>query len=223
MHQTKSKKILTYFFLFLIIGTLNNKNIHKFNLDTIIKIEVTGLDEQNSIELKNNLDFLKTNNLFIMNDTILKKIIDSNSLIEKYSVFKKYPSILDIKIYKTKFIAQVKKDDNIFFLGSNGKLIKTINLKKDIPIIYGNFEIHNFFELKKIMDEINYDYTHIKNFFYFQSGRWDIETNSGILIKLPNKNLKKSLELSVRIIEDDYQKKINKIDLRQTNQIIIND
>ena len=73
------------------------------------------------------------------------------------------------------------------------------------------------------MDEINYDYTHIKNFFYFQSGRWDIETNSGILIKLPNKNLKKSLELSVRIIEDDYQKKINKIDLRQTNQIIIND
>ena len=158
-----------------------------------------------------------------MNDTILKKIIDSNSLIEKYSVFKKYPSILDIKIYKTKFIAQVKKDDNIFFLGSNGKLIKTINLKKDIPIIYGNFEIHNFFELKQIMDERNYDYTHIKNFFYFKSGRWDMETNSGILIKLPNKNLKKSLELSVRIIEDDYQKKINKIDLRQTNQIIIND
>ena len=89
-------------------------------------------------------------------------------------------------------------------------------------IIFGNFENKNFFELKKAIDETNFNYNEIKNFFSFQSGRWDIETNSGLLIKLPKNNLKESLKLSINILSKDDQKKIYKIDLRQLNQIIIN-
>jgi len=91
-----------------------------------------------------------------------------------------------------------------------------------VPIIFGNFENKNFFELKKAIDETYFDYNEIKNLFSFKSDRWDIETNSGILIKLPKKNLKQSLKLSINILSKDNQKKINKIDLRQLNQIIIN-
>ena len=58
--------------------------------------------------------------------------------------------------------------------------------------------------------------------YFFKSGRWDIETNSDILIKLPKKNLKKSLELATDLLEKDKKKMIKKIDLRQNNQIIIN-
>ena len=46
MPQQKSKRILIYFFLFLIIGTLNNKNLKNINLTKINKIIVTGLDEK---------------------------------------------------------------------------------------------------------------------------------------------------------------------------------
>ena len=49
MQQQKSKKIFIYFFLFLIIGTLNNKNLNKANIPTINSITIEGLDEKNNI------------------------------------------------------------------------------------------------------------------------------------------------------------------------------
>jgi len=222
MPHQKNKKILIYIFLFLLIGTFNNKNLENIDIVKVNKIYVTGLDEKSNKKLMNNLNFLKISNLFFLNDKEITKIITANNLVEDYFVFKKYPSTLNISISKTKFLAKVKKNGNIFFLGSNGKLIKEIITEQTVPIIFGNFENKNFFELKKAIDETYFDYDEIKNLFSFKSGRWDIETNSGILIKLPKKNLKQSLKLSINILSKDDQKKINKIDLRQLNQIIIN-
>ena len=61
MPQNKSKKILLYFFLFLIIGTLNNKNLNNPNLSKISKINVEGLSEVKNTEVINSLNFLKIN------------------------------------------------------------------------------------------------------------------------------------------------------------------
>ena len=222
MPHQKNKKILIYVFLFLLIGTFNNKNLENINIVRVNKIYVTGLDQKSNKTLMNNLNFLKISNLFFLNDKEITKIITANNFVEDYFVFKKYPSTLNITINKTKFLAKVKKNGNSFFLGANGKLINEIITDQTVPIIFGNFENKNFFELKKAIDETYFDYDEIKNLFFFKSGRWDIETNSGILIKLPKKNLKQSLKLSINILSKDDQKKINKIDLRQLNQIIIN-
>ena len=40
-----------------------------------------------------------------------------------------------------------------------------------------------------------------KTYFFFKSGRWDIETSSGLIVRLPNKNFKKSLELEFNILK----------------------
>lgn len=222
MPQQKSRKILLYLFLFLIIGTLNNKNLNNIDLTKISKINVIGLDEKNNLELIKNLNFIRIDNLFFLDKEKIKKIISSNALIEKYSVFKKYPSTLNIEINKTEFLAQLEKDGNIFFLGSNGKFIKASNIKKDIPFIFGSFKRKKFFELRKAIDETNFDYKEIENLFFFKSGRWDIQTYSGILIKLPKKNLKDSLDLSFSILNDNRFEKIKILDIRQSNQVIIN-
>ena len=66
LHQ-KSKKIFIYFFLFLIIGTLNNKNINNFYFFKIDKILIKGLDEKSNNKLSQDLNFLKLNNLFFLN------------------------------------------------------------------------------------------------------------------------------------------------------------
>ncbi len=220
--QKKNKKIFLYLFLFLLIATLNNKNLRNINFTKDIQINVTGLDEISNIELIDNLNFLKINNLFFLDKIEIKKIIYSNNLIEKFFIFKRYPSTLDIKIYKTKFLAQVKKNDDIFFLGSNGKLIKSNIIKKNIPFIFGDFKIQNFFELKKKIKESNFDYSKINNLFSYKSGRWDIEMDTGLLIKLPKKNPQRSLKLAAKIISKN-DKKIKMIDLRQYKQIIINE
>lgn len=222
MHQQRSKKIFLYIFLFVFIGTLNNKNLKNINFLKISEIKISGLEKDKILELNNNLDFLKFNNLFLLNKKKIDKIIRSNNLVEEYSVFKKYPSSIYIEIEKTEFLAYVRKNDDNFILGSNKKLVETKDIKKKIPFIFGNFKNDSFFELKKLIDETNFDYNKIRNLFFFKSGRWDIETNSGILIKLPKKDLKESLEIAINILADNQFKKIRTIDLRQINQIILN-
>ena len=222
MHLHRNKKIFLYFFLFLLIGTLNNKNLDKLHFNNINKIIITGLDDKNNNELKKKLEILKLKNIFFINDLTINEIINSNNLVEKFTVFKQYPSSLNIKIDKTKFIAQVKKGENNFLLGTNGKLIKLLEKNKNLPpLIFGNFENENFFRLKKAIDDSNFDYDKIKNLFFFPSGRWDIETTSGLLIKLPTHNAKLSLERGMKFLENNNGKKIKEIDLRQQNQIII--
>ena len=218
----KNKKIILYLFLFIIIGTLNNRNLRNENLLKDININVTGLDEISNAELINNLNLLEMNNLFFLDEKKIKKILNSNNLIEKFFIFKKYPSTLDIKVYKTIFLAQLKKKDDIFFLGSNRKLIKSNKIVKDIPFIFGDFRIENFFQLKKAITKSNFNFNEIKNLFFFKSGRWDIKTKSGLIIKLPKENIKKSLNLVVNFVNQKSEIEMSVIDIRQNNQIIVN-
>jgi cell division protein FtsQ len=223
MPQQKSRKILIYIFLFLIIGTLNNKNLIKTNFIKLNTITVTGLEEKNNIDLINNLNFLKFDNLMFLDKSQIVDIIGSNTLIEKFFVFKKYPSTLNIEIQKTEFLAQIKKENKIFFLGSNGKLTRTDNLRSDIPYIFGEFKNKDFFKLKEAVDESNFRYNQIKKLFFYKSGRWDMEMNNGLIIKLPKEGVKDSLKLLIIFLDHDKKKNIKEVDLRQNKQIIIND
>ncbi len=223
MHQKKSKKIFIYIILFLIIGTLTHRDLENINLNREIKINVTGLDKENNFKLLDRINFLKLSSLLFLNKHKIIEVMDSNDLIEKYSIFKKYPSTLQIKIDQTKFLAQTQINNKNFLLGSNGRLIKINTLKEDLPFIFGNFDKEKFFQLKSAIDETDFDYNNIKNLFFFKSGRWDIETNNGLLIKLPEKEIKNSLILFLNFYAKKGDKKINEIDLRQLNQIIINE
>ncbi len=223
MHQKKSKKILLYFFLFLIVGTLNNKNLAKINYLEIKKITIIGLEEKKNQEIKKKLNFLKSTNIFFLNEVKIIETLEADSLIEDYSIFKMYPSAIKIKIIETNFLANVFKDGDNFLLGSNGKLTKSINLKKNIPLIIGKFSVNNFFELKKIIDQTDLDFDQIEKLLYFESGRWDIQMYSGVLIKLPREKIKTALELSNRLILKEKIQFKSIIDLRQNNQVILSE
>ena len=223
MPRRKSKKILIYFILFISLGTLSHKDFYENNLIRLNQIIITGLDEKNNNDLVNRLDYIRLNNLFFLEKTKIIEIINTNPLIEKYSVFINYPSTLNIKIEKTKFLAKVNKDGKSFFLGSNGKLIESFQIRNDLPSIYGDFNNENFFNLKKIIDESDISYEQIKNLFFFKTGRWDIETHEGLLIKLPKNRVEKSIKLLIDFLDQNKEKKLNLVDLRQYNQIVINE
>lgn len=223
MPRRKSKKILIYFLLFISLGTLSHNDFYENNLIRLNQIIITGLDEKNNNDLVNRLDYIRLNNLFFLEKTKIIEIINTNPLIEKYSVFINYPSTLNIKIEKTKFLAKVNKDGKSFFLGSNGKLIESFQIRNDLPSIYGDFNNENFFNLKKIIDESDISYEQIKNLFFFKTGRWDIETHEGLLIKLPKNRVEKSIKLLIDFLDQNKEKKLNLVDLRQYNQIVINE
>jgi len=222
MHQRINKKILIYIFLFVLLGSLNNKYLSKIKLPNISHINVTGLNEIENQEIIESLNFFRLKNLYIVKKFEIEKILNENKLIEKYSIFKQYPSTINIKVNKVKFLAKIVKNGKIFYLGSNGKLIDYKNFKKELPIIFGDFRNREFFNLLEVMNDLNFDYSEIKKLYFFNSGRWDIETYSGVLIKLPNDKIKESFELSLRILDDDKFHQIKIIDVRQKNQVVVN-
>ena len=223
MRQLISKKLFIYFFLFIFLVTINNKNLNELNFYRINDIKVFGLNEEENLKILENLKFLQNNNIFFINKKKISDLMNSNNLIERYSIIKKYPSTIELRVTETNYLALVNKEGKKFFFGSNGKLIDAKYNKKEIPIIYGNFKNSEFLDLKKILDIFKFDFENINNFFYFPSGRWDIEMKSGILIKLPRERLKESIELSLDILKSEKSDNLKILDLRQNNLIIINE
>ena len=222
MLQQINKKIIFYISLVIILGTFNNKNLKNFDLPKINMVNIEGI-EFNDNEYLKIMNLIKLNNLLSIQKSQIKEILNSNNLIEEYEVFKKYPSSLEIKIEKTNFLASTNINGKNYLVGSNGKFINTKNFSQNLPFIFGNFETEKFLEFKNIILQTDFKYNNIKNFYYFPSGRWDIEMISGVLIKLPITGIKESLNLSIDLLEDIEFSNIKILDIRQKNQIVIND
>ena len=218
MQQRKSKKILIYFFLLLLVGSINNINLNGLIFKNINNINVVGLDIKDKSSLIKKIKNFNIKNIFLISKIDLINGIESNSIIEKYSIFKRYPSSLDIKIEKTRFLAKINKNGQIFYIGSNGKFIKNDFLKSQLPFIFGNPEVIEFLDIKEIIDKSKISYTDVKNLYFFPSKRWDLELRDNTIIKLPRNNISLALNLAIEFLDDNKF-----IDARINNQIILDD
>lgn len=223
MQLSLSKKIIFYIFLIIFLSTLNSKHVSEIRFKNVDQITVIGLQENERKDLLNDLQLLNLNNIFFLKKFELMNKLEANKLIENYTIFKKYPSSIVIKVNKTKFLANVFNNGKSFVLGSNGKLIESIEKKSNLPNIFGEYDKDSFFNLLKSIKNSNFRISNIKNLYFFKSGRWDIETKLDVIIKLPKDNLKDSLNLSLDILNNNEFKKVKILDLRQHNQIIINE
>jgi len=223
MQLSLSKKIISYIFLIIFLSTLNSKHVSEIRLKNVDQITVIGLQENEKKDLLNDLQLLNLNNIFFLKKFELTNKLDANKLIENYTIFKKYPSSILIKVNKTKFLANVFNNGESFVLGSNGKLLETIEKKNNLPNIFGEYDKDSFFNLLKSIKNSNFKVYNIKNLYFFKSGRWDIETKLDVIIKLPKDNLQDSLNLSLDILNKNEFKKVKILDLRQHNQVILNE
>ena len=223
MHQRKSKKILIYFFLLILVGSINNNSINNLRLEKVKKINIFGLDENDQKILLDSLNNLDLKNIFFINKKSIQNIIENNSLVEDYNIIKKYPYSIDINIKKTNFIAKINKNGKFLLVGNNGKLSNNNNSGIELPYIFGNPEIEEVLELKKIIDQSNIDYSQIKSLYYFKSKRWDLELTTNIVIKLPEKIEKETLDKISIFLKNITLENKEILDARIKNQIIILD
>ena len=222
MQIRTSKKIILYLLVLLLLGTPINKNFFEINTDKFNKFEISSLSEFNDRDIINDLSNYKYQSLFLLKSQTIIKIIKKYKIIEDYKFYKHYPSKLIVDLKKTKFLAITKINGVNFYIGSNGNLIKTKDNIEDLPIIFGKVNVLEFLNLKNLIDNSNFDFSDIKNLYFFKSKRWDIETKEGLLLKLPQKNLAESFQLFINIINNNYPDEINVIDLRQNNLLILN-
>ena len=223
MHQRKSKKILIYFFLLVLVGSINNNSINNLKFEKIKNINIFGLDENDQKIILYNLNNLDLKNIFFINKKSFQNIIENNSLVEDYNVIKKYPYSIDINIKKTNFIARINKNGKFFLVGNNGKLSNNNNSEIQLPYIFGSPEINRILELKKIIDQSNIDYSQIKSLYYFKSKRWDLEFTNNMVIKLPEKTEKETLDKISIFLKNIKLENQEIVDARIKNQIIILD
>jgi cell division protein FtsQ len=206
------------------VGSINNIHINNLNLLSVKEINVTGLENKENSTLSKKIErLLKLDNIYLINKKDLNTLIESNNLVEKYFIFKRYPSSLNINIDKTNFLAKISKNGKIYDLASNGKLIENRHSNRQLPFVFGNPEIVEFFNIKKIIDESQISFEEIESLYFFLSKRWDLKLRNNIIIKLPNDNTKEGLKLVSEFLHNNEFKDIKIIDARIKNQIILND
>ena len=221
MHQLISKKVIIYLCLFFLLATVNNSSIINLRLPKIEEIKISGFSLDQNTHVRDVIESLKSKNIFFINQFEIKKDIFSDNIIEELNIFKNYPSTLIVDIKKTQLLAVTKKDGDDYFIGRNGKLIKKNQSISKLPYVFGDLNINDFLEFKKNIDNSNFEYKQILNLYYYKSKRWDIETSTGYLIKLPRENIGEALDLFNRLsIEKNFNNK-KTIDFRQKGQIIL--
>jgi cell division protein FtsQ len=223
MHQQKGKKILIYFFLLFIVGSINNISLNNLKLKKINHININGLEENDNAILLQEIKNLNLDNIFSINKNEIINQINLNSLVENYNIFKRYPSSIDVNIKKTKFLARINNNGKIFLVGSNGKLTENNFSSNQLPFIFGNPNIYKFLDFKKTIDRSKISYEEIKNLYFFSSQRWDLELKNNIIIKLSKNYTKESLNLALEFLYSDEFRDVTIIDARIKNQIILND
>ena len=222
MQQRKSKKLLVYFFLLIIVSSISNNSITNLKLNKIKNIKISGLDQKNNKILLNAIKDLNLENIFFINKNEIIELINSNSLIEKYEVTRKYPSTINIIIKKTNFLAKINNNGKIFLIGSNGKLTPATSDNPELPFIFGKPNIQEFLAFKQIVDDSKFSYNQIENLFFFPSKRWDLKFEDELLLKLPINPSKETLDLLYEFLESYTGEKLLSVDARIENQIILN-
>ena len=167
MHQRKSKKLLIYFFLLIIISSTNNISLKNLEFQKVRNIEVSGLGEMENKLVIDQIKNLNLSNIFFINKAEINNLISSNPLIEKYQIFKSYPSAIKIMIKKTNFIAKINHNNEIFVIGSNGKLIPNNFEASDLPYIFGKPKIEEFLNFKQIIDQSKFSFDEIDSLYFF--------------------------------------------------------
>ena len=223
MRQQKGKKILIYFFLFLLVGSINNTALTNIQFKNIKNIQISGLTKNQNTNLLKNIEKLNLKNIFFLDGNEISKLIKSNSLVENYEIIKKYPYSLEIKIKKTNFLAKINNNGKMFLIGSNGKLSNIKFLDKELPFIFGKPEIDEFIEFASTIENSKFSLSDIKNLYFFPSKRWDLELKNNIILKLSKDNVRLSLDQAFRVLNDSNFNDIKVVDARIKNQIILND
>ena len=219
------------FLLVLVLIFLSTYNPSKFHLVSkkdnnffnIQNIKITNNFFIKENEFQKKLTQLYNKNIFLIKRKEIEASLETIDFLEKIEVKKKYPSTIIIKVFETKHVAILFKNKKKYLLDSSSNLIlfKDEIINDELPEVFGEGAKNNFVDFFKQLKKNNFPNQKIKNFYYFQIGRWDLQLIDNKIIKFPHNStddiIKKSIELLNR---EDFQN-YNIIDLRVVGKIIV--
>ena len=203
--------------IFFLLSTINSQSLINLKLFKIKDIEV--LEDKSNINnsvkeiIEDNLTIFKNQNIFLLDKNQIVKKISDNNWISNFSIQKKYPSKLIVNLKKTEPIAKILVDNEIYYVGSNFKLIKSEIEFNNLPNIFGKPKIDQFKNLITNINLSSLSYKDISDIYYLKSGRWNLKIQDDVIIKLPRDNILESLNLVKKILDNKNIISKNTIDL----------
>ena len=195
------------------------KNIF-FKIQNIKIINNHLIDENKIIEKLT--EIYEKNILFIERNDI-ERPLKSIEFLEKIEVKKKYPNTIIIKVYETNPIAILFKKNHKYLLDSSSNLIlfNESMLFDDLPSIFGEGAEQDFINFYNQLKNNNFPKQRVKNFYYFQIGRWDLQRLNNQIIKFSANKITESIQQSVKLLARRDFENYNIIDLRIHGKIVV--
>ena len=223
--QINKIKIYTYILAFIFLTTISNINFHrlikeKFLINNI-HIKTNKLKTDNKILDK--LKLLQNTNILSLQKPDILFILNEFKFLENIRIKKIYPSTLVFQANETLILATTFINQKKYYVGNNGAFIspKYLQIKKKLPIIFGNFETQDFLFLINLMKKNNVNYQKINKYYYHKSKRWDLYFDNNIQVKLPNNNIINAIQIYKNFLNNNPEKSNLIIDLRVNNRIIL--
>ena len=225
------RKIYRIFFLLIVFVFLTTFNPRELDLQLkknnkffeVKNIILTNNFLTKKDEIQNKLSKIYGKNIFLIRRSDVEEPLKKINFMKKIEVKKKYPDTIIIKIYETKPIAFFFKNKSKYLLDSSSNLISFDDSMKfrELPSIFGEGAENNFIYFFKKLKDNNFPEQKIKNFYYFQIGRWDLQLLDDKIIKFPNKNTDSAIKKSVELLNRTDFKNYKIIDLRVDGKIIV--
>ena len=224
--DSKKIRIFFYFLFIFFLSTINFFKIETNKTQSIFlvnNIEILGTKKINKNELLQNLKLFYDQNILLIRKNDIQKIIEKYELIKEFNIKKVYPDKLKIEIYESEIVGFVIKNKKKYFLTDHKKLLLTDDfnlITGTLPFIYGQNTEKYFSTFYNILNKKNFNLKLIKNYYFFESQRWDIELKNGLIIKFPIYELEKAIEISQELIKNKNFNTLSVIDLRIKGKVI---
>ena len=225
------KKLYRIIILLVVLTFLTTYSSNKFNVfpekkNTFFKIQNIKIVNNHLIDENKIIEKLtgiyEKNILFIERNDI-ERPLKSIGFLEKIEVKKKYPNTIIINVYETKPVAIFFKENSKYLLDNSSNLIPFNEslFSDNLPNIFGEGAEKNFINFFNQLGNNNFSTKQVKNFYYFQIGRWDLELLNNQVIKFPISKVPEAIQQSVELLARKEFGNYNIIDLRIHGKIVV--
>ena len=224
----KLYKIILLLTILIFLTTYSPNKITFFNKNNnfffkIQNIEITNNNKINKTDIINKLNHIYNKNILFISNNDISKPLKTVNYLEKIEVKKKYPDTIVIKIYETKPVGILFKNNTKYIIDTLSNLI-TFNdnlVNNNFPNIFGKDAEKDFINFFKQLKNNKFPRKQVKNYYYFQVDRWDVKLTNNQIIKFPSKKRKEAIQQFVKLLNHKNFENYKVIDLRIHGKIVV--
>ena len=223
----KLYRIIVLLIVLIFLSTYSPKELQILSQEKNVffgvkKIEIKNVYLINKKEIIKKLNQIYDKNILFIKKKEIEEPLKSIDFLEKVEVKKIYPDTIIINVFETKPIGILFKNNTKYILDSSSNLVlfKKKMLNDFFPSIFGEDaekEFANFFNLLK---DNQFPWKEIKNYYYFQIGRWDLQLFNNQTIKLPPNKTADAIQHAIELLNHKDFDNYNIIDLRISGKIV---